>query len=480
MYPAYLKSKKPAIMILTICLLALLLQSMGPASSVSAAACINPVSYFGEMKTSGNRIHGSKTNQPMMVKGSSFFWSNWSQKFYNAATVNRMVDEFQVEIVRASYGIDSSGNPYDPSDEARVGDLVNAAVARGVYVIIDWHAHEAHLNVNAAKSFFSRMAQQYGSYDNVIFEIYNEPTQVSWSTVKSYAEQVIPVIRQHSDNLIVVGSPTWSQDVDQAANNPITSWNNIAYTLHFYAGTHFQYLRDKADYALSRGIPLFVTEMGFVNADGDGAINYGSTTEWMNWMNQNNISWAHWAVNDKAEGSSIFNTDGSLTATGNHLKSLLANHATTAKWRQSNACGGNGSTPPTNPTNPSVPTLPGKIEAENFIAMNGIETGSTQDTGGGLVVGYVDPGDWMDYKVNVQSAGNYTFQFRATSAVNSGRFELRSGQNVLAHITVPNTGGWENWQNLSTNVYLPAGEQTLRIYATGGGFNLNWFQATKN
>ncbi|MBY9079361.1 glycoside hydrolase family 5 protein [Paenibacillus sp. HN-1] len=325
---------KPIITVLLFNFLALLIQAAVPATPASAAAA-NPVSYFGEMKVSGNKINGSKTNRPMMVKGGSFFWSNWSGQFYTASTVNRMVDEFQAEIVRAAYGVDESGNPYNSSDESKVQTVVNAAIAKGIYVIIDWHSSGAQNNVNAAKSFFSKMAQQYGGYDNVIFEIYNEPVNTSWSTVKSYAEQVIPVIRQYSDNLIVVGTPTWSQDVDQAADNPITSYSNIAYTLHFYAGSHFQSLRDKANYALNKGIPLFVTEMGFVNADGDGAINYTSTNQWLDWLNQNNISWSNWAINDKSESASIFNTDGSLTAGGNFLKSILAGSAPYAEWRQS-------------------------------------------------------------------------------------------------------------------------------------------------
>ncbi|WP_040950265.1 glycoside hydrolase family 5 protein [Gorillibacterium massiliense] len=338
MKPSIVTFAKLSVMIMLFSLLTLLLQAAGPATPASAAACANPVTYFGEMKASGNRINGSKTNQPMMVKGASFFWSNWSGPYWNATTVNRMVDEFQVEIVRAAYGVDDSGNPYNTADESKVRDVVDAAIAKGIYVIIDWHSSGAHNNVNTAKDFFSRMAKQYGSYDNVIFEIYNEPTQISWDTVKSYAEQVIPSIRQYSDNLIVVGTPTWSQDVDKAADNPITAYSNIAYTLHFYAGSHFQSLRDKANYALKKGIPLFVTEMGFENADGNGNINYDSTNQWIDWMNQNYLSFTNWAINDKAESASIFNTDGSLTAAGNYLKSILAGSAPYAEWRQSSAC----------------------------------------------------------------------------------------------------------------------------------------------
>lgn len=320
-------------LLLIVGLLVTLQQTIGFGRTSPAITGSDPVSYFGEMKIAGNRINGSKTNRPMMVKGASFFWSNWSGPYWNASTVDRMADEFKAEIVRASYGIDANGNPYNEGDEAKVQEVVDAAIAKGLYVIIDWHAHDAHKNEAAAKSFFSRMAEQYGAYDNVIFEIYNEPTQIEWSTVKSYAEQVIPVIRKHSDNLIVVGTPTWSQDVDLAASDPITSSENIAYGLHFYAGTHSQQLRNKADMAMSKGIPLFVTEMGFINADGNGDINYSSTQEWLDWMNENSLSWANWAINDKAEGASIFKMDGSLTESGDYLKSILADHAANAEWR---------------------------------------------------------------------------------------------------------------------------------------------------
>jgi aryl-phospho-beta-D-glucosidase BglC (GH1 family) len=297
----------------------------------TANAANTPVSYFGEMVVRGNRINGSKTNAPMQVQGMSFFWSNWSGQYWNAAIVDRMADEFKCEIVRAAYGVDDQGNPYNSADENKVREVVKEAINKGIYVIIDWHSHGAYQNTAAAKDFFSKMAREFGGYDNVIFELFNEPTQVSWGTVKGYAEQVIPVIREHSNNLIVVGSPTWSQDVDAAANDPIRA-ENIAYSLHFYAGTHKQYLRDKGNYAMQKGLALFVTEWGSCNADGNGAIDYASTSEWQDWMNQNKISSCNWAINDKAETSSIFSGSG-LSEAGNYLKSIFDAHSKTAEWR---------------------------------------------------------------------------------------------------------------------------------------------------
>lgn len=291
-----------------------------------------PVAYYGEILADGNKLVGAKNGEEVRVTGMSFFWSNWSQKYYTADYVDYLVDEYNCEIVRCSYGIQDNGVPYDTSCEPLIEDVIEQAIERGVYVIVDWHSHGAHNNPDEAIAYFEKLAEKYGSYDNLIFEIYNEPTQVSWNTVKDYAEKVIPAIRKYSDNLIIVGSPTWSQDVTSAAANPVEG-ENIAYTLHFYAGTHKQWLRDSADKALAAGIPLFVTEWGSVNADGNGSIDKASTEEWFAWMDKNNISSCNWAVNDKDEGSSIFVQDSTLSETGKYIKELISERTENAEWR---------------------------------------------------------------------------------------------------------------------------------------------------
>ncbi len=291
----------------------------------------SPVEYYGELKVNGNMIVAENTGRQTQVTGMSFFWSNWSNRFYTAEYANKVVDEFGCEIIRASYGIDGC-KPYNRNDVELIKKLVEAAIDRGVYVIIDWHAHDAHLNSSEAVDFFSMMAEEYGEYDNVIFEVYNEPTKVSWAVVKSYAEDVIEAIRQYSDNLIIVGSPTWSQDVDKAAADPIDDIN-VAYTLHFYAGTHKAWLRDRAERAMEDGIALFVTEWGSCNADGNGGIDRKSTIEWVNWCNENGISMCNWAVNDKDETSSVFNSDDSLTETGIFISGLISERTVRSEWK---------------------------------------------------------------------------------------------------------------------------------------------------
>ena len=244
-----------------------------------------------------------------------------------------MVDDFNCEIVRCSYGIQDDGVPYDETCVPLIEDVINQAIERGVYVILDWHSHGAHKNPEESIEFFTDMAKKYGQYDNVIFEIFNEPMNTSWLQVKKYAEQVIPEIRKHSDNLILVGTPNWSQDVLSAAKLPVEG-DNIAYTLHFYAGTHKKWLRDNADKAMKQGIALFVSEWGSVNADGNGGINKESTEEWMQWIDENQLSSCNWAINDKAEGSSIYVSDSEISETGKYIRELIKARTLIAPWRE--------------------------------------------------------------------------------------------------------------------------------------------------
>ncbi len=296
------------------------------------AAPATPVGYYGEMIANGNQIIGSKTNQHMRVTGMSFFWSNWSQKYYTKEYVDLMVDDFQCEVVRCSYGIQDNGVPHDPSCVPLIYDVIEQAIERGVYVLVDWHAHGAHNNPDEAVAFFTELAQKYGQYDNLVFEIYNEPMNVGWAQIKEYAEIVIPEIRKYSDNLIIVGTPNWSQDVVAAANDPVVG-DNIAYALHFYAGTHTQWLRDNGTKALNAGIPLFVTEWGSVNADGNGRPNEQSTAEWFAWIDANGLSSCNWAINDKDEGSSVFSSDAQISDTGIYIRGLIQERTANSPWR---------------------------------------------------------------------------------------------------------------------------------------------------
>ena len=145
-----------------------------------------------------------------------------------------------------------------------------------------------------------------GSYPNVIYEIFNEPVKQSWEEVKSYSEEIITLIRKiDPDNIILVGSPHWDQDIHIVADDPIQGFTNLMYTVHFYAGTHGQFLRDRSNYALSKGIPIFVSESAGMEASGDGPINYAEWQKWIDWMEENKISWIKWSVSSKKESCSV-------------------------------------------------------------------------------------------------------------------------------------------------------------------------------
>lgn len=270
--------------------------------------------------TQGNQVLFG--GRPGSIAGMSLFWSNnnWGgDKFYNADVVRWLKRDWNIKLIRAAMGVGTEPGGYIQSpgpNRQRVQTIVNAAIENDLYVIIDWHAHEAENYRDQAIAFFTDMARQYGQYNNVIYEIYNEPLQnTSWdNTIKPYAERVIAAIRAiDPDNLIIVGTRSWSQRVDEAAANPIRNYPNIAYTLHFYAGTHKQAIRNYATTALNNGIPLFVTEWGTTDASGDGAVDVAETRIWMDFLRTNNISHANWALNDKAEGSAALRPGASVT-----------------------------------------------------------------------------------------------------------------------------------------------------------------------
>jgi endoglucanase len=434
-----------------------------------SALALEPLSVSGNKILAGGQIAS--------FSGNSLFWSNngWGgEKYYNADVVNWLKRDWKSNIVRVAMGVEESGAYLqDPvGNKAKVRAVVEAAIANDMYVIIDWHTHHAEQYRDQAIGFFQEMARSYGNNPHVIYEIYNEPLQVSWSnTIKPYAEAVAGAIRAiDPDNLIIVGTPQWSQHVDDASRDPITRFKNIAYTLHFYAGSHGQGLRDWAQTALNNNAALFVTEWGAVDASGDGAVNYGETNAWVDFLKRNQISNANWSLNDKAEGASALvggaNAHGGwasnqLTASGALARDIIRN------W------GGN---PP--PAGCSTVTLPGLVQAEAYCQMSGIQLEPTSDADGGQNVGYIDTGDWLTYSIDVKTAGSYKVSYRVASAVGGGLIQLEQGGGgtVFGTLAAPNTGGWQSWQTISHNLTLAAGKQTIGLRAKSGGFNLNWIK----
>jgi endoglucanase len=249
--------------------------------------------------------------KPAQLRGISLSWSIWAgRKYYNPQVINWLHSDFKINLLRISMAVEpDSGYLKDPVGQERlITKTIDAAIKQGLYVLIDWHDHHANKNVEQSKAFFTKMSKRYKGVPNVIYEIWNEPERVEWSIIKRYAEKVIPAIRANDkQNIIVVGSPSWDQDVDVAAKDPIVGASNIAYSFHFYASdpSHQERLMAKANAALQLKLPLFVTEWGVGEADGNGAFNLEKTDKWLSWMEANQLSWANWNITDKKETTAI-------------------------------------------------------------------------------------------------------------------------------------------------------------------------------
>ncbi len=269
-----------------------------------------PVSKNGALRVERGIVVNSNGNPPQL-RGISFSWSIWGgRKYYNPAVVNWLTNDFKASIIRLSMAVQPDSGYLQQPDAQRklITDQVNEAIKDGIYVLIDWHDHNAHLHTQQSKQFFAEMAQKYSGVPNVIYEIWNEPERVNWDTVKNYAIKVITEIRKYdADNLIVVGSPHWDQDVDIAANSPITGFKNIAYSFHFYASdpNHQDGLRAKGDKAIKMGLPLFVTEWGVAESSGDGKFDLEKNAIWLKWMDHYKLSWTNWNLTDKKETTAI-------------------------------------------------------------------------------------------------------------------------------------------------------------------------------
>ena len=127
---------------------------------------------------------------------------------------------------------------------------------------------------------------------------------------------------------------------------------------------------------------------------------------------------------------------------------------------------------------PEIHTIPGQIEAESYSGMNGIRTENCSDTGGGLNVGYLDPGDWLEYNVDVAETGYYMLEYRL-AGLNHGIIELLDDKgNKLSSLNVPVTEGWQNWETAVGYLNLEEGQQSILLKIISDGFNINWMRFT--
>lgn len=293
----------------------------------------------GRLQVSGTKLTDESGNI-IQLRGVSTHGISWFPDYVNYDAFATLRDDWGANVVRIAmypeeYNGYLSGGDKDSLKQI-IDNGVNYATELGMYVIIDWHVlnYAPSRHTQEACDFFAEMASKYSGHDNVIYEICNEPVGADWnSDIKPYAETVIGTIRQFDNHsLILVGTNTWSQDVDSVVGNTLDD-GNVMYVAHFYAGTHKENIRNKISTALNAGVPVFISECSICDASGNGGIDYASANEWLDFMNSNQLSFIAWSLSNKAETSALISSgcsaksgwsDGDLSETGRWFKSAIS------------------------------------------------------------------------------------------------------------------------------------------------------------
>lgn len=293
----------------------------------------------GRLQVSGTKLTDESGNI-IQLRGVSTHGISWFPDYVNYDAFATLRDDWGANVVRIAmypeeYNGYLSGGDKDSLKQI-IDNGVNYATELGMYVIIDWHVlnYAPSRHTQEACDFFAEMASKYSGHDNVIYEICNEPVGADWnSDIKPYAETVIGTIRKYDDHaLILVGTNTWSQDVDSVVGNTLDD-GNVMYVAHFYAGTHKENIRNKISTALNAGVPVFISECSICDASGNGGIDYASANEWLDFMNSNHLSFIAWSLSNKAETSALISSgcsaksgwsDGDLSGTGRWFKSAIS------------------------------------------------------------------------------------------------------------------------------------------------------------
>ncbi|MBN2441017.1 MAG: cellulase family glycosylhydrolase [Spirochaetales bacterium] len=303
----------------------------------------NVVDKHGNLRVIGTNLC-NQSGEPIQLRGVNTHGPQWYPVTINQ-TIPNLAETWSISIVRLAMYVEDFKNgdfwngylAHKEEIKAIICDMADDAISAGIYVIIDWHIHNNPTNFTAAAvDFFTEMSGRYGKYPNVLFEICNEPEYTDWPVIKEYVNQVIPAIRKNdsdsNENIIIVGTPNWSQDVHIAADDPLHGYTNIMYALHFYAASHQQTYRDNVRYALNKGLPIIATEWSACDYDVTFN-NFDEANTWVSLLNSNRISWINWSFCNRDDASAILKpgvsitgpwAKGDLTTTGSWIKQRIA------------------------------------------------------------------------------------------------------------------------------------------------------------
>lgn len=287
-----------------------------PATTSPPAA--TPVAANGQLRVCGRQLC-NRNGKAIQLRGMSTHGIQWYASCATPASLDVLAREWNADVLRISMYVQEDGYETDPRRFTdMVHNYIELATARGMYAIVDWHMldpGDPNYNLSRARTFFAEIAERHKDKVNVLYEIANEPNGVAWSAIKSYADQVVPVIRTRDPEAVVlVGTPDWSSlgvsgsggGVDTIAANPV-SGGNLMYVFHFYAASHGDLYYNTLVQAADR-LPMFVTEFGTQDYSGDGANDFTMGQRYLDLMASKKISWTNWNFSDDFRSGAVFTT----------------------------------------------------------------------------------------------------------------------------------------------------------------------------
>ncbi len=475
------------------------------------------VQRHGKLRTEGAYLlneHG----KIVQLRGMSFFWSTpeWpGYKYYNAATVDALINDWKCTVVRVAY---DRNNGNDKGWDG-VKAVIDAAIAKGIYVVIDWHSHTAEQQSSAAISFFSQQAALYKNTPNVIFEVYNEPitgggattgslvdAQKTWGAIKPYLTNVTKAIRDAgADNIIIIGTPYYCQHIGVAAGDPIKDasgkpYNNLVYSFHFYAASHgpeaYYYKNGDGSGGLENTylegglgrVPVFVSEWGTTHSDGgqDGH-NYidGTNTDW--WFNryingEYKLSWCNWSVSDFQPSSAFSGSPSSPSASGQIVKRHLTASTVDAydpPWEAGNVGPAKDTVfnmPATHPTNRYNRSYGASVKAADVSYSSRDKVDVRTANNKCLTVSNGADGNWVSYEINSTSSTQHLVM-RYLATAGSGSVDVYLDGTKTGSLSLPQN---TTWTTVSTNMAVSAGKHSVKlVFAnTNGTYSIEWLELT--
>lgn len=405
-----------------------------------------PYELHGALKVEGTNVVDAN-GEVFQLAGVSTHGLAWFPDYVNKDAFQSIRDDWGANVIRLAMYTAESGGYCEGGNKENLKSLVksgvNYATELGMYVIVDWHIlHDLDPNKYKSDSiaFFDEISREFKDQDNVIYEICNEPNGgTSWSQVKSYALEVIPVIRANDpDAIIIVGTPNWCQYVDDAANDPITEYNNILYSVHFYADTHRDDIRNRMVTAINKGLPVIISEFSICEASGDGYNNVEQANTWINLLDQYNVGFVAWNLSNKAESSSLISSGNNkksgwtydeLSESGKWLVGVLNEHSDQGAGLM-------------NGREPVAPDSPGNNNANNNNSGNS-NAGNTDNNQQAVTL--------------PSGSGNGNNLYATVSASNT--WESGSGQCTQLNISIENKGnssvsGWTVEVDLGQNATI--------------------------